>query len=274
MKACLKIFAVACALLIGGCTTHSLEELRQTTPKGSPFQNALSQYYLKFAEEKETRYDWYAVMHFADKGLIAAYGNEVGPEDLSGWDLTEDRRAELEKARADLLAVLTPDNIAVRPDLSAQAQFYFDCWVNYSDANWQKERIYDCREGFLDAVYELKPHIKDSRQEKYTVYFAWGQVAITSEAQAVIDEVVQQVEVLSEYELVLNGHSDRSGNAKHNLKLSQKRAAAVKEKLIKGGVKEEHIKVFAFGSSDPIKEKDKKAISNRRVEIMLTEKPS
>lgn len=266
-----KTICASMALALAGCATHSLEELRQTTPRGTPFQNALSQYYLKFAEEKERRYDWYAVSHFADKGLLAAYGNEIGPEEFAGWDIPDNKRSELEKARADLLAVLTPDNREVRPDLSAQAQFYFDCWVNYSDGNWQKERIYDCREGFLDAVYELTPHAKEVLQSRYTVYFQWGQHSITPEAQLVIDEVVAHVEPLTQYEIVLNGHADASGNAKHNLKLSQKRADAVKERLVAGGVKDEQIKTYAFGESDPEVKSQGKEEGNRKVVILLNE---
>lgn len=272
MRACVRKTLIATMVIfLGGCTTHSLEELRQTTPKGNPFQNALSQYYLKFAEEKERRYDWFAVMHFADKGLLAAYGNEVGPEELAGWDIPDDKRAELEKARTDLLAVLTEDNMEVRPDLSAQAQFYFDCWVNYSDANWQKERIYDCREGFLDAMYELTPHTKEAQQERYMVYFQWGQASITPTAQQVIDEVVEHVEPLTQYDIVLAGHADASGDAKFNLKLSQKRAEAVKERLIAGGVKEEQVKTVAFGESDPEVKSEGKEESNRKVVITVNE---
>lgn len=267
-----KTIIAMMATALVGCTTHSLEELRQTTPKGNPFQNALSQYYLKFAEEKEKRYDWYAVMHFADKGLLAAYGNEVGPEALEAWEIPDEKRSELEKARIDLLAVLTPDNMEVRPDLAAQAQFYFDCWVNYSDSKWQKDRIYDCREGFLDAMYELKPHKMEKQQERYTVYFQWGQSTITEAAQKVIDEVVEAVEPITQYDIVLSGHTDASGSAKYNLMLSQKRADAVKEKLIAGGVKEEQIKTYAFGESDPQVKSDKpKEENNRRVQITVNE---
>lgn len=269
-----KTVLIIAALALAGCTTRSLEELRQTEPKGTAFESALSRYYLRFAEEKEKRYDWYAVSHFADKGLLAAYGNEIGPENLDDWNLPEERREELEKAREQLLVVLTPDNREARPDLSAQAQFNFDCWVNYSYGDWQEERIQECRENFLDAVYELAPHAREPYRERFMVYFQWGQYSITPQAQEVIDEVAQTLDgFVVEYALILNGHADASGSDKYNLELSQKRAVAVKERLVAAGVPEERIKTYAFGESDPAEKTQGKSAKNRRVEINLAEAP-
>jgi OOP family OmpA-OmpF porin len=264
---------MAAALWLAGCTTYSLEELRQTTPKGSPFQNALSHHYLDFAELKETRYDWYSVQHFADKGLLAAYGNEVGPEDLKDWDVPAEQLPELEKARADLLAVLTPDNIQNKPDLAAQAQFNYDCWVNYAAPNWQQERIDECRDAFMTALAELSAPPEAKLQERYMVYFQWGQVQITPEGQQIIDEVVAALEPEASYDITLNGHTDTTGGETYNLKLAQRRAEAVEKRLVEGGIEPSAIKIFSYGESDlAVKTPDNKQEPlNRRVEIFLGE---
>ncbi len=97
----LKLLALLVIIhAVTGCTTYSLQELRSTTPKGTPFQAALAVKYLRFAEEEAANYDWVDSAYFADKGLVAAYGDNVAPEQLSAWDIPEDKRAELEAARA------------------------------------------------------------------------------------------------------------------------------------------------------------------------------
>ena len=53
-------------------------------------------------------WDEYFLSYFADKGLRAAYGHDVQPEDLSRWDLPDDSVKALEAAYADLLKALPP----------------------------------------------------------------------------------------------------------------------------------------------------------------------
>ncbi len=269
---------LAVLLCASGCSTYSLQELRQTTPSGNAFQKALTKRYLEFAQIDEERYDWFNSMHFADKGLLAAYGQEIGPEELDGWNIKPDAKAELEVARSELLAALTPQAIENQAELAADAQFNFDCWVQYQEAGWQQERIDECRDNFHAALSQLKgAHVAGKAgapdTSAYIVYFAWGQATVTREGQRVIDEVVQEVKPEGTYEITLNGHTDTTGRQEYNLRLSERRAEAVKKRLIDGGVSAVAIKIFAFGESDPAvaTADDANEPLNRRVEIFLDE---
>src|SRR5580658_2925105 len=82
----MTIAALLAVFATSGCEMYSLEKLRHTTPSGSPFQTELSKLYMDFAAQEEKEYDWYNSWHFADKGLQAAYGKDVMPEDLKNWD--------------------------------------------------------------------------------------------------------------------------------------------------------------------------------------------
>lgn len=147
--------SVALGLLCAGCSVYNLEKLRNATPVGTPFQTLLSEEYMDFAAEKEQRYDWGNSAYFAGKGLQAAYGKDTPPENLADWDIPKDKLPELEKARAALVAALTPEATQQSPDIAAMAQVYFDCWVEYQEANWQEDDIRYCRDNFTDSLAAL-----------------------------------------------------------------------------------------------------------------------
>lgn len=152
-----KRLAVCSALAasLGGCDMYKLEELRHTAPSGTPFQSQLSRLYMDYATAAERDYDWSNSWHFADKGLMLAYGKDAPPEDLKNWDIPLAARPDLERARGELLSALTPDVTSVSPARAAEAQFYFDCWVKEQEQNWREEEIANCRDNFFHALSDI-----------------------------------------------------------------------------------------------------------------------
>jgi len=67
------------------------------------------------------------------------------------------------------------------------------------------------------------------------------------------------------------GHTDFAGNAEANMELSQERVEAVKDYLVKKGVKKNRIRLKAFGGSNPVsRERTEEArAANRRVEVRV-----
>ena len=146
--------SIALALLLfaaAGCTTASLKELRHTAPKGTAFQSAISALYLEYAESEAAQYDWWTSQHFADKGLLAVYGNDTAPESPDDWNLPPEKRGELNKAHEALIAYL-PAAIPANPQQAAKAQYYYDCWVEQQHEAWQTDDIESCRQGFYGIV--------------------------------------------------------------------------------------------------------------------------
>jgi len=73
------------------------------------------------------------------------------------------------------------------------------------------------------------------------------------------------------FKVSLEGHTDSIGTDAYNQKLSERRAAAVKEWLVKKGVDVSKIQTAGFGKTKPIADNKTKAgrAENRRVEVLV-----
>lgn len=72
----------------------------------------------------------------------------------------------------------------------------------------------------------------------------------------------------------LRGHTDSTGSAEYNLRLSERRANAVRTELIRRGIQPERIQAIGFGSSQPIADNrtpEGRAL-NRRTEFVILRK--
>jgi OOP family OmpA-OmpF porin len=105
--------------------------------------------------------------------------------------------------------------------------------------------------------------------ETFIVYFDFDKSDINSAAQAVLSEVLAAVQAGAP--ISVTGHADRSGPEDYNMGLSLRRADAVREALITGGVTADQITVSGRGEEEPavptadgVKEQ-----ANRRVEIII-----
>jgi outer membrane protein OmpA-like peptidoglycan-associated protein len=70
----------------------------------------------------------------------------------------------------------------------------------------------------------------------------------------------------------IDGHTDNSGNAPHNLTLSQQRADAVKAQLVSMGISADRLTTKGYGDTKPIASNDTQdgKANNRRVEFVRT----
>ena len=104
------------------------------------------------------------------------------------------------------------------------------------------------------------------------ITFARASTDLTPESTKIVELIAN---ILKEYnfDIEVGGHTDSKGNPKLNQKLSDERALAVKNNLIKFGLNEQNIKSFGYGNKFPIAQEDELGLSedNRRVEIVLKE---
>jgi outer membrane protein OmpA-like peptidoglycan-associated protein len=119
----------------------------------------------------------------------------------------------------------------------------------------------------LVAIQQGRIEIKD------TVYFDSAKATIQSRSFKLLDQVAKVLKEHPELEKVwIEGHTDNLGKPDANLKLSQRRAEAVRDFLIKRGVAPQRLEAKGFGQERPIAPNTtaKGRAANRRVEFLTT----
>ena len=101
------------------------------------------------------------------------------------------------------------------------------------------------------------------------VNFATGKAELTPESQAILDGVAESLVAHEEIKVQVGGHTDNTGSAAVNKRLSAARAEAVRQYLISKGVAAERLTARGFGPSKPIASNKTAAgrAQNRRVEL-------
>jgi OmpA-OmpF porin, OOP family len=86
-----------------------------------------------------------------------------------------------------------------------------------------------------------------------------------------VDSLVAILKAYPAVTVGLEGHTDASGDAAANKKLSLDRASAVKERLVAGGVADSRITTSGFGMEKPIapNDTDDGRARNRRLELVV-----
>ncbi|RKZ09225.1 hypothetical protein DRQ05_00070, partial [bacterium] len=101
------------------------------------------------------------------------------------------------------------------------------------------------------------------------VHFESGSASLTPDSYVVLDQVVRSLMAYPEVKVEIRGYTDSVGSWEYNLKLSQKRAEAVKQYLVNSGIDPNRIIAKGYGEADPIasnKTAEGRA-ENRRIEF-------
>jgi outer membrane protein OmpA-like peptidoglycan-associated protein len=106
------------------------------------------------------------------------------------------------------------------------------------------------------------------------VYFYFGQTILKPESSGSLDKIVEFIEANPTLVLEIAGHTDDEGADDYNLMLSQGRAEAVVQYLIKVGIDASRLTAKGYGETKPIDKAITKAAKarNRRVEFTIVKK--
>lgn len=104
-----------------------------------------------------------------------------------------------------------------------------------------------------------------------SVLFSSNQSALLPDARARLDQVTDVLLTTPERELTIEGHTDSQGSHSYNLDLSQRRADAVRNYLVKRGYQGDRIRAHGLGEGYPIADNASAEgrANNRRVEIII-----
>ena len=102
------------------------------------------------------------------------------------------------------------------------------------------------------------------------VYFESGSASLLSDSYAVLDTVYESLAQNPEVEVEIRGYTDSIGSRAFNLRLSQKRADAVRQYLINRGIDAKRIRAIGFGEDYPIASNRtaRGRSENRRIEFV------
>ena len=112
--------------------------------------------------------------------------------------------------------------------------------------------------------------IADKPSIDLDIRFDVNSAAIRNESKEVLSNLqrAMQSEALKALRFVIEGHTDVSGRADTNLKLSQARADAVRTMLVLAGINQDRLKSMGKGSTEPVNKTNRFASENRRVRIL------
>ena len=112
---------------------------------------------------------------------------------------------------------------------------------------------------------------KDETIRLKNVIFKLGESDLLPESYAELDKLVRQLKKYQTVEILLEGHTDITGDYDENLKLSLDRVNSCKKYLINKGIDSRRIQVRGLGSSKPLtrSNNEKEREINRRVEFKI-----
>ena len=259
------IAVVAVAVFSTGCADYYIDKLDRASLDGLAFSDHLAKEYEIFAKREANVYnDQIEAVHFAVKGLQASTGLNVLPENPNDWDIEDADLAKFMDARERLTFALDNGGRSVAPEIAARAQVMYDCAVEERDENYQKEEMNKCWTGFTNALQHLEKAIQN-QAPTFSVSFDMNSSILSNDAMHMLSEVAKVAKNMNPRSILVTGHTDGVGGRKHNLLLSQNRAAAVRDALVKMGIDAKRIVAVGAG------EKDGREVypRNRRVDIRL-----
>ncbi len=110
----------------------------------------------------------------------------------------------------------------------------------------------------------------------FLVFFDWDKSLITAEAAQILDRAAEQYAATGQTSVSIGGYTDKSGKDDYNMRLSQRRADAVKAYLATKGVPDTAMVTEAFGETRPLVDTADgvREPQNRRAEITFSGAPA
>lgn len=83
------------------------------------------------------------------------------------------------------------------------------------------------------------------------VFFDFDKSVLRLDAQEALDENIQVLNINPDVRILIEGHCDERGTNEYNLALGERRARAVRDYLVAGGVDSERISTISYGEERP-----------------------
>ena len=103
------------------------------------------------------------------------------------------------------------------------------------------------------------------------IYFGGGSYYVDRQQASDLEDFINEIEDIREYEVELHGHTDNIGSLEFNQYLSAMRCEAVLEEILRLEIDPSIISVHDFGETSPLYNNDTWGgkLKNRRVDVVL-----
>jgi OOP family OmpA-OmpF porin len=108
----------------------------------------------------------------------------------------------------------------------------------------------------------------------YGINFAFDSAKIDEGSKIKLSRGIESLKKNQYIKVLIEGHTDSTGDADYNMGLSIRRAQAVKDYLVSQGIAAHRLSIKGLGETDPIASNDNELgrKKNRRVEFVVIEK--
>ncbi|MDN5204002.1 OmpA family protein [Fulvivirgaceae bacterium BMA10] len=143
----------------------------------------------------------------------------------------------------------------------------------YLTYNTTLETIDPDKKGSIERDFALTPVGTGKTLRLKSLIFQQSSAKITIESYDELNTIVNMMNRNPDMIIQLEGHTDNTGPAAPNLRLSQQRVESVKSYLVNRGIHKKRIKLKAFGGTMPLSREntDEAKRINRRVEVRIIE---
>lgn len=187
-------------------------------------------------------------------------------------------QAQIQAEEAARLREQAAADASAMQDVEAALQGVAGAQTAKLEAAREREAALARQEAELVAGGKLPPSTRDARGEVFVLAgdaFGSGQSSLTASAAASVRALGAYLQQAARGGSVrVEGHTDSQGAADANLKLSQRRAAAVRDALVAAGLAPDRVQAVGRGDVQPMASNDSAAgrARNRRVEIVVSQK--
>lgn len=195
----------------------------------------------------------------------------------------EQRRADLERAHQQAIADAQRRLMAAEAESTQLRQQVEQKETELQQAREEIARrdaeVRERTERMQAALAEIAEIRKDSRGLILTLpglLFDVGQSTLKPGARNVLTRVADQLKANERVRVTIEGHTDSTGSDALNMRLSEQRAAAVRDYLSSQGIATGRLSIQGMGKNAPIATNDTPAgrQQNRRVELIFIEQPA
>ncbi len=259
------ILASTATAVIALCGASAFAGSHSSSGGAGSLSAALAEHYTAMAAEEKVEQDKVDEAHFSAKGTYAAAGQDVRPDAPTSRTLNATDQVFAEQTYNRIQAAYNDGAADKHPNLLADAQANYDCFIQEAEEGYQLLHIWRCQDAAvaaLDAMEkpmmaEVDPKPKPEpaalppQQQDFTVYFGFDSSQIGIAARNTIVQIADAAREYDNPSIYVTGHADTSGPRDYNMRLSARRADAVADALTAQGLSSQRVDENAVGEVLP-----------------------